>query len=138
MFVVCVPAATSDPTLSLAWSPNDHNKLFTGQAQKFLRVFDIRGEYHTSVQILLTSCEPDHVTNACLDAESGCHILTKFSSFCVLGKKCLVDSYSVRAFSFAPIKLWNSIPEDIRKWILRKIFKNFLQYLRNQSVIFLK
>lgn len=34
--------STSDPTLSLAWSPNDHNKLFTGQAQKFLRVFDIR------------------------------------------------------------------------------------------------
>ena len=49
LILVCLPAATSDPTLSLAWSPNDHNKLITGQAQKFLRVFDIRSEYSTSV-----------------------------------------------------------------------------------------
>ena len=42
-----MPLATSDPTLSLTWSPNDHNKLITGQAQKFLRVFDIRGRYST-------------------------------------------------------------------------------------------
>ncbi|KAJ7386640.1 hypothetical protein OS493_006625 [Desmophyllum pertusum] len=34
--------STSDPTLSLAWSPYDPNLLITGQAQKFLRVFDIR------------------------------------------------------------------------------------------------
>lgn len=34
--------STSDPTLSIAWSPYDHNLLICGQAQKFLRVFDIR------------------------------------------------------------------------------------------------
>ncbi|XP_078376457.1 GATOR2 complex protein MIOS-B-like isoform X2 [Oculina patagonica] len=34
--------STSDPTLSLAWSPYDPNVLIAGQAQKFLRVFDIR------------------------------------------------------------------------------------------------
>lgn len=34
--------STSDPTLSMAWSPYDHNLLICGQAQKFLRVFDIR------------------------------------------------------------------------------------------------
>ena len=72
-----MPAATSDPTLSLAWSPNDHNKLITGQAQKFLRVFDIRGGYHTSVQVLI-SHEPDHVTNICMDRESRYHIFTYF------------------------------------------------------------
>lgn len=34
--------STSDPTLSMAWSLHDHNMLICGQAQKFLRVFDIR------------------------------------------------------------------------------------------------
>ena len=75
-----MPAATSDQTLSLAWSPHDHNKLITGQAQKFLRVFDIRGGYHTSVQILI-SHEPDHVTKVCLDAESRYCILSHFCAY---------------------------------------------------------
>ena len=63
-----MPAATSDPTVSLAWSPNDHNKLITGQAQKFLRVFDIRGGYSTT-SILITH-EPDYVTYVYLHVES--------------------------------------------------------------------
>ena len=41
---VCISAATSDATVSLAWCPYDANLLITGQAQKFIRVFDIRGE----------------------------------------------------------------------------------------------
>lgn len=41
---ICIPAATSDATVSLAWCPYDANLLITGQAQKFIRVFDIRGE----------------------------------------------------------------------------------------------
>ena len=40
-------AATSEATLALAWSPYDPNLLITGQAQKFLRVFDLRGGYTT-------------------------------------------------------------------------------------------
>lgn len=75
-----MPTATSDPTLSLAWSPNDHNKLFTGQAQKFLRVFDIRGGYHTSVQVLISN-EPDRVTNECFDAEPRYCILSNFCAY---------------------------------------------------------
>ncbi|XP_031568130.1 GATOR complex protein MIOS-like [Actinia tenebrosa] len=34
--------ATSEPTLSLAWFPREHNCLIAGQAQKYLRVFDLR------------------------------------------------------------------------------------------------
>lgn len=34
--------STSEPTLSVAWSHYDQNLLICGQAQKFLRVFDIR------------------------------------------------------------------------------------------------
>ena len=44
---VFIIAATSEATLALAWSPYDPNLLITGQAQKFLRVFDLRGGYTT-------------------------------------------------------------------------------------------
>jgi len=42
--------ATSDPILSMAWS-YDHNMLICGQGQKFLRIFDIRGEYPMSQEL---------------------------------------------------------------------------------------
>ena len=52
LFNVSVIAATSDATLSLVWSSYDSNLLITGQAQKFLRVFDMRGGSTTFLLIV--------------------------------------------------------------------------------------
>ena len=48
-----------------------------------------------------------------------------------LSPKCLVDSYGTRSFSFALLKLWNSIPEDRFKTKLKTYFFKNVFYLMN-------
>ncbi|PFX28431.1 WD repeat-containing protein mio [Stylophora pistillata] len=45
-----VELSTSETTVSLAWCPYDPNVLITGQGQKFIRVFDIRGANHLTFE----------------------------------------------------------------------------------------